>query len=1055
MSKKDEIRQEIVKQKLWLKSLLDHKENLDHKKINDIEERIKSLSLELIEIEKNPSAKDDRLENHQEMPGKNNIYEFIQRMRDFSKNSIINYYSEKYLFENYYRRDELNNHFNKFIISSKSVMVLLGKAGIGKSAFVCDLVVNSPENIVVWLQDCSNMKLSDDTTIEEYITQSLNLDTSILTITNMFLETKTEFTVAFIFDSVNEFTNRALLLSKIAKFILQIKNSRIKTVMTCRLPIWNSIKRDFRIPIELGYHVAGPGSYITLDSFSENEINKIYDGYKLSYKLLTDFCDLSPQVVDFFKHPLFLKMTAEIYRESAIPKSLGLRVVFAEYIRRCLGEKGFDGKEFCVLRRIIELMYEKAKKELEISTIESDSSIGQYIIFDLATPFMYLIDQGLLSLRIEKELLSELKFIFVTYERIFEYLLAEIVIGEVSVNEIIRNLELAKDKSFIQLQGATELALSFSLLSSRVNSSILSELAKMDRPDSRQFICDVIQTIFDSGNRNLAEMLVLEISEGKSLESKLVAIQVAYQLGFDEKLISLALSEDDKIREIATIYLYERWNRKRLQGNLSDGYKILRKISSRINLAHPKLSAHALQAILSINANMFINVVDDPKSVYPFVEIYRSLIEDVPGIVLKETQDGVKKVIIAPTLYFVIDLVVNFFLRITSWRKLIGDIIGDQAKIRAILDVGEALTFSNLRGHEDQVGVLLKNHETSVTFIASSIITHHIFTNPDEFPAEIFEFLQSSSFDLSQKISILRALVLGIIARIFRDQSINQNTLSESINYLITFWHEITNPQLSEDLNKANANKQVINLWETTLLSLLIGEAIDQKKKGLTQGSEIIKRFINDGIIKDRYGLEIILSCLVKLAYQGFVDFALYTILEDNIRFYWEKYCEDQGINAISNIRAIYQGEVDSFLQSEDIYNRIFLKVRLISSFPNITDIRGISTNLWTIVAISTDINIAKLVGFFFLEFAFSENVESCLKRMIISSIEILFDPDRINIAHVQWGLAHDPKWDRFDKMNIQRKILNERPELHQHFQHLVLECMQKLGKGIFYESDV
>ena len=158
------------------------------------------------------------------MPRKNNIYEFIQRMRDFSKNSIINYYSEKYLFENYYRRDELNNHFNKFIISSKSVMVLLGKAGIGKSAFVCDLVVNSPENIVVWLQDCSNMKLSDDTTIEEYITQSLNLDTSILTITNMFLETKTEFTVAFIFDSVNEFTNRALLLSKIAKFILQIKN---------------------------------------------------------------------------------------------------------------------------------------------------------------------------------------------------------------------------------------------------------------------------------------------------------------------------------------------------------------------------------------------------------------------------------------------------------------------------------------------------------------------------------------------------------------------------------------------------------------------------------------------------------------------------------------------------------------------------------------------------------------------------------------------------------------------------------------------------------------
>ena len=64
-------------------------------------------------------------------------------------------YRDKYVSGLYSHRELAKGHLNSFLESAKSCLVVTGKAGIGKSSFICDFAKDPPLNVVVWLQDCA------------------------------------------------------------------------------------------------------------------------------------------------------------------------------------------------------------------------------------------------------------------------------------------------------------------------------------------------------------------------------------------------------------------------------------------------------------------------------------------------------------------------------------------------------------------------------------------------------------------------------------------------------------------------------------------------------------------------------------------------------------------------------------------------------------------------------------------------------------------------------------------------------------------------------------
>jgi hypothetical protein len=1053
MTSTTDIRREIVNQERRLRTLITLGESQDSEKALEIKALISKLRMNLTELEK----KSREIEGGSTIRSIQNLVldDFAERVQEYSEDMLFTRYVEKFSPEYYYPRVDLNEHFQKFLISDKVAMVLIGKAGTGKSAFICSLVETPPDNTIIWLQDCARIN-SRNLDVDSLIGKELGIKNGMVEYLNQFLIQYPQKKVIFIFDSVNEFNESTELLQNLSTFINSIEDARIKVVITCRIPIWDSIKRFLTIPFEKGYHVTGPDTFVNVSPFTDSEIKGAFDHYRTVYKIKTDFENLSSQVRNLIKNPLLLKMTAKVYEKAEIPGELALRDIFSEYINKCLGPLGYESEEFKVLNRLIELMYENASRELEIAIIKRDNKIGHFIVPEYNSPFFKLVDEGLLSQRLDKTLLKKIEMIFITYERVFEYLLAEIIIGEVNTEKIIRNLELSLEKPFVQLRGATELAFSFSILNKTIKVGTIIEMARLNRPDSRQFLCDVIQTIYDSGNREIAEKIVFEISEDEKPESKYLAVQAAYQLKLDQRLLSLSLTpgnnkENNDLRELATLYLYERWNLARREGKLEEGYKLLHELQTQINLRNPIRSKHALQALLYVCANMMVHIVDDPKSVYPFLDIFKDLIKKVPGFHIREKGDHVSTEL-SGTANITIDIVASFIKNITDFPYQFKQFIGDPKTTRAILDVGELTSLESLIDHEPEVVKILTWENSWVRFISSSLITHQIYYNIDLHLPFFLGLIDSSKLQLVHKLWATRALVLGLVARMATYKEFPEEVMEVLYDLLVSLWYEISDE--TEKPKVIETGKQpddLLNLWKIILYAILTIEATKQRRAGATVGSTMISELIKIPSFCETNSLVNFIDVLEGIAFQGFVDFSLKTLLSKEFKLHWEKKAFLHGIENISTIRGFYQHEVDAMLQGDASADTVWNEVKSHQTFISPKDIRRISTDLWGMVAIATNITVEKATGLYLLEIALSESVEESIHGLVKVTLEVLSDPERIDIAHVQWGLAHDPKWNRYDKLQISRDVINTRPELHAYYKNLIGKIIDKYGKGVLY----
>ncbi|MGA3012855.1 MAG: hypothetical protein ABSD71_02345 [Bacteroidales bacterium] len=938
-------------------------------------------------------------------------------------------------------------------------MVITGKTGTGKSVFICDLVKNPQKNLNIWLQDSACLKMNQFNDLNSFVANSLGFDCKLTDLCATISNNLPENRILLIFDAINEYTEKENLLISISEFLNRIETTNIKVLITCRIPIWNVIRRNLTIPIEKEFHTAGPNSFVNIDVFSEHECEEVYNLYKEAYTLKSSFDELTEQVRHFLSQPLFLKLAAESYEGQELPNSLILHEVFSKYIIKCLGEDELESIEYKILHRTIKLMYDNAVREIQLSILKKDIEIGEFIVpIQSQDHFAHLLDVGLLSQKkIVEGLLQRIDVVFVTYERVFEFLLADLIIANLSEVGILKQLEIAQVKMFSQLRGAVELAVCFSIINKTSDISLIIKIAQLNRPDSRQFLCDVIQTIYQSGNRNLVDNIINELSTQVETEPKLLAVQASYQLKLDEKLIELTLYYDQLLRDIAALYIYERWNKARLDGNVNDGYQIIKKLVSRIYLKNPKISYNVLSAFLSISINMGVHVIDDPSSLKPLIEISKDLVKKIPGLIPDSTKSAIITIVSEKAAQVFIEIFSLYLSRIMKDENIFRNIFFDKNAKRALLDVGSLINLDDLTLYKEKVIKLISWDNPSVYFSSRSVLTCQVYLKPETHLDFLQDIYNNSGLSLQVRSNVLHAMIYGLISRLLNKKEIDEERLIPLIDFVFDILEEFTNLDsiTNPDVHKVSQDDKI--LLYTTIQFLFFGvfylDAYLLRVKGLENKSFFVEKYCHHSCINNSTSIEIIIWAIEKVGYQGFSEYSIFTLINPSFKIKWHQIHLEKGLTALSNLRSLFQDQFDSILQSDEIYRDLWDQVKSTGSFPNPKELWEVSYGIWIMVGTAVDTTIMKISGLVLMDLVLSSKSEEFIKRTVRTFLMILNDPEIIDIAHIQYGFSHNPNWNLFSRLNINKQLLNTKPEIHEYYKQLTNSIVSNYGRGILYDE--
>jgi len=979
----------------------------------------------------------------------------IFRCNQITKETLEVRYIDKFDQNYYAQRSDIKQHFVNFLASEATVMVITGKAGTGKSSFVCSIVQEFGIKYGILLIDCAYLNINPDESINDYLASLLDLkDHSLLELASGEIAP-----LIIVFDAVNEYKQRELLLGMLSDFIRNVKSKYIKILVTSRTPIWQTIRKHFTVPIDKDYHTGGPNSYVTIDKFTHQEIESAYDLYRTIYQIKTPFSKLSTQVSRFIQQPLFLKLTSEAYEGLELPHTLVLKDVFTKYIEKCLGDSGFEGVEYLVLSRAIELMHANAQRELNRNVLESDEFVSQHI---LTPTYLRLVDIGLLSEKaVEASILKRVAKVFVTYERVFEFLLAEIAVGAITSESIRSQLDLAREKSFIQLRGALELAVGFSIVQGQTDFNLLLELAKQNLPDTRQFLVDVINVIYDTGNQDLVNKILGKLISSTDSFAKLLAIQSSYQLKLDDELVKAVLSGDELLRDTASVYLYLRWNTARLDGNLVNAYIPIHKIITSINLMRPQRSKRSLEALFSLSIMIIPKIIEDRASVLPLLDIMKNMVDRIPGISLGSGQ-GIPVILntLIDVLTFVVTSVARSPIQNSSSfmdEKSMEKFFHDKESQRIFMDASLLLDNEDLVGHEEILHLLIMWEHSNVRWIARMPMLYHVTRNPDVHQPIMVSLFNDERISLDGKISIGWAITYGLVGRILRGLIVTNEHLNVLKDMFIELWYlmnELDVDYKGEGLEDGFKGK--FDALKNQLYGIMIIEINQQNSDGGIKGSDFLLELLSlPEMTYEAYKIEMILSVLERTAYHGYPEFAVRSILNNKFRSIWESSCYSQAVKSLANIRVFYQEEIDDILISDEDYQVFWNSVRLNSSVPNNEDVIYPASNGWP-VATASEWAFMKTEGLIVFQMCLASSVNDFMRRFVKILASSLINFDIINLSMLHWLKSHDPSWNNYEKWEIPESLKDDQINKRVIASYIseIDEFIAKRGKGILFTTN-
>ena len=326
---------------------------------------------------------------------------------------------KKFVSELYAPRKEVEREIEKFLKSDKSVSVVVGPAGVGKTNLLCNLAEEaSPESgslvLFIWAAYIR-------TSIEDYIIDALqpafprNAGYNELQerITNILRGTGRSYVV--LIDAINEAPDPEALKIDLANLASKTEGA-VKIIASCRDIDWGFFARNNDRLTQSLYRPGTGEDSIQLGTFTDEELDQAWSSYQNVFDLRGHPSKL---VLDICRHPLVLRFLAEGFEGDMVPPDIKRREIFDRYWNRKLGQTGCPDLAKDRIFKIVGVMLDKNLAELPLTRVTS--MFGEDIS-DPKTPLSKVLsEQLIIYTRLDVVQGNVIGF---AYEAFFEYVVA-------------------------------------------------------------------------------------------------------------------------------------------------------------------------------------------------------------------------------------------------------------------------------------------------------------------------------------------------------------------------------------------------------------------------------------------------------------------------------------------------------------------------------------------------------------------------------------------------------------------------------------------------------
>lgn len=331
--------------------------------------------------------------------------------------------------ELYIQRIEVENILTRFLMSNSQALTLVGDSGVGKTHLLCAWTKQLlQDSNIVFLYNCGSF-ISPDVT--DLIARDLSISRNevaiyLAKISQAAASRKKQ--CILIFDAINEFrstenTGPDMLLKYINNLVDSLPERYIRVVISCTASTWRYLGTSgIGMLFSSGRYFRPTANDFTvrLQTFTLDELELAYNRYHTFFKLQTPYNRLPVTVRSMLRHPVILRLLAEIYRDRnvTIIREASLLQIF----QRLYEEQVQDPRERFFCEKLSAEMLSQHLGALSVDDLMNHELLGSYILEQsLDSTYRCLQKKGIVTVVTNNESVgSVLKF---TYDRLGGYIL--------------------------------------------------------------------------------------------------------------------------------------------------------------------------------------------------------------------------------------------------------------------------------------------------------------------------------------------------------------------------------------------------------------------------------------------------------------------------------------------------------------------------------------------------------------------------------------------------------------------------------------------------------
>jgi hypothetical protein len=573
----------------------------------------------------------------------------------------------------YHQRRGLYGRFQQFLQSEKSVLVITGNSGSGKSCFLASLpTALADDNDVLFIM-LNAISLSVEHELFETLSKNIAyfLGEDVVDAADVFasvcdLMGPSGRKMVLVFDALNEHAEGSKLLYRIDQMASALPYPWLKLVVSSRREAWRVLKRPLTLTQSCYYQAdttADKPWYqptklsVRLTRFQQQDMAAVYENYRQAYALQTAYGDLQLSLRNALRDPLLLRLVSETYAQAPIPQHIHVIDIFPAFLKALVVSQRLEEEDLIFLEQeLVPLLLSEgnyANKITEAQTREFVTSSGEplwkFIVAHQQTgwgqhsndSFTRLVDAGIL-----KHVDESVAF---RYERFYDYFggrqlyarLPSDFAARASAFETLA--EAAYTKPF--LSGPLIHALEMELVAENI--PLILQLAELESPQIRDTLIAAL-TEYGLENREKTKLFLGQLwRAGQSFRGNLVragewlwdtfhhdavsatcsasdyiVITVAARLQFQDLLEMMLADWSPAVRAVAIRQSFILWRRDK-----ETGFALLSNLADRLLHGWQLPRPHILESLIGLSLMFLFDAYTEPEWANRLRSLWRRLLE--------------------------------------------------------------------------------------------------------------------------------------------------------------------------------------------------------------------------------------------------------------------------------------------------------------------------------------------------------------------------------------------------------------------------------------------